>query len=312
MRRPPPLSKLPLYPIVGGLALLALGVNLARLKGIQIESIIMDPRIGRGQLWRLLTYVLPHGDALHLIFNLYWLWALGTLVEETFGHVRTFILIVLLAAGSGAAEWAILDGGIGLSGVGYGLWTFCWTMGRRDPRFAEATDQRTNTLFILWFVLCILMTVTHVLPVANIAHAVGAGLGALAGAAIAYPRNRTITITAFAATFLTLLAFATIGRHIVNLSPHRGEAEALLGYEAQTAHDNVQAVRWYQDALRLRQDPSWWFNLGIAYREVERYSDSLEAHRHAHDLAPEQKDYRDAYEAMKLYVAAHASTEPTR
>lgn len=311
MRQPPVPFMLPRYPVMGGLALLAIGVTVAWANKVNIDPLVEDPRITRGEVWRLLTSVLPHLGPFHLIFNVYWLWTLGTLVEEVFGHARTLGLIVLLAVGSGAAEWAILDGGVGLSGVGYGLWAMCWALGRHDPRFAEATDRNTNLTFIGWFVLCVITTATGLMPVGNIAHGVGAALGAILGSAVALPRRRPVLVTALSVLLLVSLAAATVARPWVNLSPRRGEHEAWLAYDAQTRQQHEAAITWYRAALRMRQNPAWWYNLGIALHQASRHAEALEAYRHATELAPEAEDYGKAYRELQAYLEGLRAADPT-
>lgn len=119
-----------------------------------------------------------------------WLWIFGTLIEETFGHLKTAVLILLFAVGSSAWEFGLAIGGVGLSGVGYGLFGLIWMLSRYDKRFRDAIDRRTVQLFIGWFFFCIIATVTNIMPVANVAHGTGAILGILTGLAIARPDYR--------------------------------------------------------------------------------------------------------------------------
>src|SRR5262249_35919136 len=142
--------------------------------------------IRRGELWRLITSIFPHGGILHLVFNVYWLWVFGTLIEEIYGHLKTAALIVLVAAVSSAMEFAFASGGIGLSGVGYGLFGLLWALSRNDQRFVDAIDRRTVELFVGWFFFCIIATLTKIMPIANIAHGSGAVLGILTGLAISH------------------------------------------------------------------------------------------------------------------------------
>src|SRR5687767_8287504 len=115
MREPPGPWKIVNFPMVGGVALLAAAVTLADLAGaVDVSPLEEDHHIRQGQVWRLVTSILPHVDPVHLLFNLYWLWALGSLVEEHFGHARTLALILALAVGSSAAEYALVHGGVGL------------------------------------------------------------------------------------------------------------------------------------------------------------------------------------------------------
>ncbi|MFZ3069945.1 MAG: rhomboid family intramembrane serine protease [Anaerolineaceae bacterium] len=53
-----------------------------------------------GQLWRLVTPILLHGSVLHIGFNMYALYVLGTRLEGIYGHWR-FLLLYLLAGFGG-------------------------------------------------------------------------------------------------------------------------------------------------------------------------------------------------------------------
>lgn len=128
MRSPPPLSRLPAYPVTGGVGLLATAVTLLVAAGRwDLARFEVNPLAVTREPWRLVISALPHmldlgrGDVFHLPFNLYWLWLFGTVIEDVYGHVKTFALFLLLAAGSQLAEYALFRGGIGLSGVTYGL-----------------------------------------------------------------------------------------------------------------------------------------------------------------------------------------------
>jgi rhomboid protease GluP len=48
-----------------------------------------------GELWRFITPVLLHWNPLHILFNMYALYALGTGLERNFGHGRFFVLYVV-------------------------------------------------------------------------------------------------------------------------------------------------------------------------------------------------------------------------
>ncbi|MEL6178887.1 MAG: rhomboid family intramembrane serine protease, partial [Myxococcota bacterium] len=49
---------------------------------------MFPPYIVEGQWWRLVTALFLHGDLMHLGFNLYGLWILGPLIENSFGRAR--------------------------------------------------------------------------------------------------------------------------------------------------------------------------------------------------------------------------------
>src|SRR5260370_42325657 len=135
MRRPQSVALLNSYPVTAIYALLAILVTTAWMSGRDIPFLFCTYEVGQGQVWRLLTSTLPHVNLIHLAFNVYWLWVLGTAVEEAFGPLRTLAIVILFAVASSAADFALDQGGVGLSGVGYGLFGMLWILSRFDERF---------------------------------------------------------------------------------------------------------------------------------------------------------------------------------
>ena len=102
----PTWKEIPNYPVITGIAILSIGVTITWWTGANISPLFANAEIRRGELWRFVTSILPHVDILHLGFNLYWLWVLGTTVERVHCHLRTTLLILLLAIGSGSFDFA--------------------------------------------------------------------------------------------------------------------------------------------------------------------------------------------------------------
>lgn len=285
MRKPLSLTQFPHYPVIAGTALLSIGVTVAWWAGVDVSPLFETAMIRRGELWRLVTSIFPHVSVLHLMFNVYWLWVFGPLIEEVYGHAKAAGLVLLFAVVPNALEYAFASGGVGLSGVGYGLFGLIWVLSKRDERFHDAIDQRTIQLFVGWFFLCIVLTVANILPVGNIAHGSGAVIGALTGFAITLPERR-VTI---AASLGVILAFslwaATIGRPRVNLSQAPGDAEAKAGYDALMAGRNQDAAEWLRQAVSAEpKNDNYWTNLGVAYLRLGNESEALAAYRKALDL----------------------------
>ena len=304
MRRPPPLRLIPHFPATAGTAILALIATLAGWFGADLSRVIADAHLAHGQLWRLITCALPHRDPFHLAFNLYWLWVFGTLIEAYFGAAKTFALYGLLALVSAAAEYAMLDGGVGLSGIVFGLFAMLMILTHRRPRdarFDGAVDERTVHLFAAWFFLGIVTTITGLLPVANLAHLFGAAIGALV--ALAMKARKRVWIPASLATLL--ICFATFARPYLNCSAHRGEEQAYLGYEALNRNSNDEAAWWLSDATIMRPDDGRnWFNLAIARSKLKNYPLALIAYTRAAESDPENMTYRQARDQMRAYVMA--------
>ncbi|HYO11168.1 MAG TPA: rhomboid family intramembrane serine protease [Tepidisphaeraceae bacterium] len=310
MRRPPPFSRAIDYPATAGTWLLALGVTIAFWAKADLSPLLPDARLAHGQLWRLLTSALPHREPFHLAFNLYWLWILGTVVEDRLGAARTFALFAFLAAGAQAAEYALLDGGVGLSGVGYGLFGMLWVVGRRDPeRLGEAVDRTTATLFLAWFFLCVVATVTGAWEVANIAHAAGALLGALVGWVMTVPWQAARALPALALGLL--IAAATVGRPHLNRSSRRGEEQSALGYAALREARDADAVWWLRDATTMNpRDASAWFNLAVSCARTKDFVVAAAAYTRAAELQPDNGKYRAARDEMRAYLEALRQSAP--
>lgn len=276
MRQPPKWTEFIKYPVTAGTALLAIGVTLAWWAKLDISPLIESPMVRKGEIWRLVTSIFPHLDVLHLIFNLYWLWVFGTLVEEVYGHFKTAALFLLFAVGPNALEYAFSIGGVGLSGVGYGLFGLLWILSRRDERFRDAIDTRTIQLFVAWFFICIFLTATNVMQVGNIAHGAGAVLGILTAYAITMPEQRTMVATGIALILTFGFWASTVGRPKVNFSAYGGYEECTAGDDAMRAQHYDEALKWLQISSAYRKNPPICLtDLGYVYERLNRADQAL-------------------------------------
>ncbi|MBI1371414.1 MAG: tetratricopeptide repeat protein [Phycisphaera sp.] len=302
MFRPPPPSEFYRYPATSGTAVLAIAVSLWWWIGNgDIAVLEMSYRAwDRFELWRLVTSALPHVDILHLLFNLYWLWVFGSVLEREWGSWAAAGAFVLLAAGSCAAEHAAFNGGVGLSGVGYGLFGFMWLAGHRQWRFREVMDRTTVQLFVGWFVFCIVMTLADIWPIANVAHGMGAVLGLLLAAATT-SKDKRQTVAWIAALVLVTAACgagSAIGRPYVGLGANSGLDLAFDGATALEHTDNARAKALLERAVRIGpRQAGWWYKLGIARFRTGDVAGGREAFQKAVDLDPGNAQYRDALES---------------
>jgi membrane associated rhomboid family serine protease len=299
MRPAPKWTDFPRYPVIAGTAILAIAVTIAWWSHLNVSPLFETAMIRRGELWRLITSIFPHAGILHLVFNIYWLWVFGTVVERVYGHLRTAALIFLFALGSGSLEFAFAVGGVGLSGVVYGMFGLLWVLSRRDDRFRDAVSQQTVGLFVLWFFFCIATTVMRIFSVGNIAHGVGAVLGILTATAITMPRGRTPIAASIGAILLFGLWGSTLGRPSINLSGKAGYEEEKWGYDALLANRNQEAARWLGDAVVYQPKVAgYWFNLGIAYQRLGKETAAQAAYQRAHQLEPNNEEYSEAVNAL--------------
>lgn len=291
-----PIAEFYRFPITAGIALLAVFVTVLGKTGHSIERLVMSVQAFEGEPYRLVTCVLPHADAMHLIFNVLWLWVFGTVLEERFGPIRLLGWILLFAVGSSAAEYAIFSGGIGLSGVVYGLFGLLWVASRADDRLQGTLDGQTSLLFVIWFFLCIVTTAMHIWPVANVAHGVGWLLGLLVGLAItgglrpgsARMSIRVVSIVGIVLVTAASLAGATNFRARVNFAENGGLDQALLASQAfDEGHYDV-AIDRYRAAIAISPKvASNWYNLGVAYSRKGDYNEASQAFIRASELSSE-------------------------
>ena len=138
-------------------------------------------QIRQGQIWRLVTPIFLHGGALHLIFNMYWLYILGVQVEVLKGTVRFGLIVLAIAVISNLAQFFI--GGspnfYGMSGVVYGILGYIWIKQQYEPASGFQLQSFTFFFLIIFMVIGFLGVIGGV---ANWAH-LG---GLLTGMAIAY------------------------------------------------------------------------------------------------------------------------------
>jgi GlpG protein len=265
----------------------------------------MDMRAWHGQPWRLVTSTLPHIDVIHLAFNLYWLWVFGTRLEDTLGRWALAGLMLFFAVGASAAEYALFQGGVGLSGVGYGLFGLLWVLSRKDPRFAGAVDGQTVALFLGWFILCCVLTATGAWKVGNVAHAAGAMLGVLVGIALSVRgRLRVAVVGLLSGTIALIFLGATALRPQVNLAGQMGAEWAYLGYRDLEEERNQSAADKYRQAVGL--DPNqanWWYGLAVAQERLDQTSEAVASLQRAQSLRPDDSSWRQFLVPCKVKLA---------
>ncbi len=299
-RSTPPLASVRLFPVTAAIGLAAIAASISYWAGLDCDFLFLYARAWHGELWRLVTPIFLHVNLLHLAFNLYWLWAFGTAIEQVFGGRVLGGIVLLLAVVSSSAQYAGSVPGIGLSGVAYGLFGFLWVLGRWDPRFAGVVDRRIVQLCLVWFVFCWAMTRAGAWNIGNSAHASGCILGILLGFAWVTRGWRRVGVVAASAGFSVL---AIVGGA---LSPPSASEMAMIGYHDLINEHNDRAAEWYQRALE--RDPAQadsWYNLGVARQRLEQFDDAAEAFRRAREIRPQDQGFRKAWVDLRAYQGAN-------
>lgn len=150
-------------------------------------------RILQGDVWRLFSPAILHGELLHILFNMIWVWVLCRSIEQKIGFFRLLVLTLVVGIGSNVAQY-LMSGPffIGYSGVVMGLAGFIWMREKMAP-WEGYPLQRSTILFLLVFVggmflvqatsfvLQIFTSVKFSPNIANTAHISGALIGAFLG-----------------------------------------------------------------------------------------------------------------------------------
>ena len=153
-----------------------LGDNRTALLPLLIVDLTQAEGGLTGEPWRWLTPAFIHFGAIHLLFNMMWLWDLGRAIELRKGSAFYVGFVLALAVAANLVQYFITGNPMfgGMSGVVYGFLGYVLIMGRRSPRFGMVLPQQTVIFMGIWFVLCWTGLMG---PIANWAHAAGLGLG---------------------------------------------------------------------------------------------------------------------------------------
>ena len=135
--------------------------------------------IKSGQIWRLFTPMFLHFGYSHIIFNMYWLWILGSLLEIRYRPLKYLLLVLGVALASNLTQ-AIISGTNfgGMSGVNYGLFGYIFLHMKFHPTPYFRLEKQTIFLMLVWLVICFSGAAG---PVANWAHLLGFLTGAIVG-----------------------------------------------------------------------------------------------------------------------------------
>jgi GlpG protein len=134
----------------------------------------------RGEIWRLVTPVFIHFGAIHLGFNMLWLFDLGTMIELRQSRRRLIELVLLIAVLSNLAQY-YWDGSPrfgGMSGVVFGLFGYIWMKGLYEPKLGLALHPNTVLIMVMYLAFTLMGGLSFI---AHAAHLGGLVVGILAG-----------------------------------------------------------------------------------------------------------------------------------
>jgi membrane associated rhomboid family serine protease len=143
-----------------------------------------------GGVYRLITAMFIHYGIIHLLFNMWALWAVGRALEATLGRFRYAALYLLAGVGGNVAAFIISPNSptAGASTAIFGLFAAFFVISRK-----LGGDTRQ-----IMIVLVLNLVITFTLPgISWAGHVGGLVTGALVGAILAYaPRDRRTLVQA--------------------------------------------------------------------------------------------------------------------
>lgn len=216
-----------------------------------------------GAYWALLSSVFVHFEIWHLAFNVYWLWVLGSRLEQAIRALPFLCFFIVSAFVSSSFELAVSDDtGIGASGVVYAIFGFMWVARNRLPQLKGAIDRRTINLFLLWLVGCVVVTYLGVWNVGNAAHVSGLLVGAAASWHFVLRYKPPLTLAA-------LLAIVVLAAIPLFWCPWSVTWLTDQAYRAHVAGRHNEALKLYSRIIRIDPDNAWAYqNRSDVYEEL--------------------------------------------
>jgi membrane associated rhomboid family serine protease len=116
-------------PVVRWLLILNIGIFLLQLvfldRYIGVLGLVPADVLGRGYLWQIVTYMFLHGGFLHILFNMIFLWMMGSELERFWGSREFLKYYLITGCGAGLVNVMVQPGlttpTIGASGAIFGL-----------------------------------------------------------------------------------------------------------------------------------------------------------------------------------------------
>lgn len=135
--------------------------------------------IRSGQYWRLITPIFLHFNVLHILFNMLWLFDLGSMLERKNGSTFLVLFIAVVALFSNTTQYAFSGPMFGgMSGVVYGMLGYVWIKSRFSPEERLYLHPTTMTMMMIWLALGFFGLIGGV---ANIVHLSGLITGVVWG-----------------------------------------------------------------------------------------------------------------------------------
>lgn len=222
--------------------------------------------VWEGSYYYLMTSFFSHGTFMHLVFNMLWLVQLGTVLELTLKPWQYALFVLSATIVSSCAELAFTGmTGIGASGVVYAMFGLLW-MGRAKMAAWRAVATRNNlNIFVVWGLLCIVLTYTNVLNIANAAHGAGFLFGLCIGGLFFAPRRQPLLA-------IPLVGLIVVCALAVFWAPWLPQWDFIQGSKELDRHRYPQSITWFQRSISTGLDSAnaagAWHNIAFAWHAI--------------------------------------------
>jgi len=171
------------------------------------EGALFGPLVADGEWWRIITGGFLHGGFLHIAFNMYFVYFLGTMLEPVIGKLRfgLLYLVSLLGGSFGALLLSFGSPTVGASGAAFGLLAGGIVFMR-----ARGIDPMQSGLVMT---LVLNLGITFLIPGISIGGHIGGLVGGALAALILFDLPDTMRVPPMAANLLCagLGAAAVVG-----------------------------------------------------------------------------------------------------
>lgn len=107
----------------------------------------------RWEVWRWFGFIILQITLVSVVFNVFWWWYLGGMVEKSLGTGKLIVITLISALLTGWMQVKLGSYAYGLQGVVYALMGYCWLMGQRAPKFGIYLENGMLVIAIIFLVL---------------------------------------------------------------------------------------------------------------------------------------------------------------
>ena len=174
--------------VVKWLLILNIGVYLLQLafldRYVGVLGLVPADFLGRGYIWQIVTYLFLHGSALHILFNMLFLWMIGSAIERHWGGSEFLKYYFITGCGAGLVSVLVQPRltipTIGASGAIFGLIiAFAMTFPEREIYFFFIRMKAKHFALLMGVLQILALVLMPHLPVARFAHLGGLLVGYL-------------------------------------------------------------------------------------------------------------------------------------